>query len=269
MFNIPDQGIAKAIGKWARRQRWARNLPLFVLAPIGALSLDAFSGLGIFQLNTATVEFGGVTIHLAALEAASSVTCSMLALIGSMAAAALLADPRKEIRQRAPFAAALALMLTIAPINYLGASMSYQKALSEHSEYANSKAEANDLLVASKPMDYGEDAVFEARENLKKSSKPLTAPLKYECYAWAAFLYAVIMLATGAFWRPAKETPAQETARIQDERSAKSAATRERNRLAKLASEAPDKSVRKQAEKQLAKMGGVIDLAEMRAARKG
>jgi len=217
--------MLNTLKRWARKSVVLRNLPIIILVVFGGLALETLSVAGIFRVNTGVVEIGAITFALAIVESAISIACEMLALTGSIKATEMVADPRPSEKARAGKARLVSLVLLCVPIYYLGNSFSFQKAMNEYTEYRGSAAEAADKANATNTL-LGEDAMNEARQNLKKGVEPKHAPLDILCLAGAAFLHTMLMVAAGAFWKPRDETPAEAKARMMADRVAKAKATR-------------------------------------------
>lgn len=234
--------MLNTVKRWSRKSVFLKNLPVIALVVFGGLALETLSVAGIFRINTGVVTISQVTFALAFVEAAISIACELLALTGSIKATEFAADPRPSQRARAVKARILAYVLLIVPVFYLGNSFAFQKAMNEYTEYSGSKQEAADIANSTNTM-LGEDAMAEARQNLKKGVEPKHAPFDLASFIWAAFLHTSLMIAAGTFWKPRDETPAEAKARMMEVRIAKAKATREAKKLleAKIAAAATAK----------------------------
>lgn len=208
-----------------------RNAPLFVLCCVVSVSIEVYATGGIFQMTTATVQIGPLSVPLAPVEALISFSCGLLAIWASMAAAKAKADPRPDQQARAFGARLLSLGLLVTPIYYAGNSFAFQKQLSSWSEYHGSAQETADMRQA---QDRTLDSLSQrdAAYALQRSAKPQRAEFDFFCTLWAALLYGLNALAAGGCWLSKPETAAEAKRRIASERAKRAAQTRANNRKA-------------------------------------
>ena len=125
---------------WKAMAIAGRNLPL-TLTSLGVLTcVELFTAGGIIQSTTATVDFFGVAIALAALEIGLSYGSGILALLGSGIVAELRADPRPEHRRRAGAARVVSTLLLIVPIIFFTNALALQGQRSAREAYIASEA---------------------------------------------------------------------------------------------------------------------------------
>lgn len=206
----------------------ARNVPLFALTGVVSLCIEAFAAGGILEVNTATVQIMGLTVHLAYAEAIMSVSMTLVALVLAGAAAAQKADQRPAQQARSGWTMLLSIAVLTAPIYYAGNCLAFQKQTADWREYHGSEAEAADRELANSPA---VDSLVRAQAaaNLRKGVRPERAEFDPASTIWIAFLLGCNMLAVRFGWRAKPETPAEARARLQALRAAKAKATRERN----------------------------------------
>lgn len=206
-----------------------RNSPLFALATIVTLSVEAFAWGGILAENQATVEILGLSIRLAYAEVAMSTAFSLAALVLAAAAAAQKADPRADQRRRAGATQVLAILVLIAPIYYAGNCIALDRQLAAWEAYTGSDQHRADLRDSEDMM---LDSVMrrEAANRLGKAQRPERAEFDLGATLWIALILGCNMLAVRFGWRAKPETPAEAKARQKAQAVAKARITRERNK---------------------------------------
>lgn len=194
-----------------------RNLPL-TLTSLGVLTcVELFTAGGIIQSTTATVDFFGVAIALAALEIGISYGSGILALLGSGIVAELRADPRPEHRRRAGAARVVSTLLLIVPIIFFTNALALQSQRSAREAYIASEAyRHHQEMAADRSLDSMVRA--EAVANLERAQEVKSARIDgtwFACLLGAVFVYGVLGWANTAFYKPRPETPweAKERAR--------------------------------------------------------
>lgn len=205
-----------------------RNSPLFALATIVTLSVEAFAWGGILAENQATVEILGLTIRLAYAEVAMSTAFSLAALVLAGAAAAQKADPRLDQQARAWKTQCLAILVLIAPIYYAGNCIALDRQLAAWEAYNGSDQYRADLRDSEDMM---LDSIMrrEAADRLGKAQKPERAEFDLGATLWIGLILGCNMLAVRFGWRAKPETPAEAKARQKALAVAKAKRTRERN----------------------------------------
>lgn len=206
-----------------------RNAPLFALATVVTLSVEAFAWAGILSENMAVVELPWVTINLGFAEVAMSTAFSLAALVLAGAAAAQKADPRREQQRRAWATQLLAVLVLIAPVYYAGNCLALQRQLAEWRQYSGSDQHQADLRDS---QDMMLDSMMrrESADRLGKAAKPERAEFDFGSTLWIALLLGCNMLAVRLGWRARPETPAEAKAREKAMAVTKGRITRERNK---------------------------------------
>lgn len=227
---------------WRRRLKRmavdARNMPLRVMIWGAIIGLETMTAGTIFESNKTLLTIGSITLALAFVEAAISITFGLLASEANLRAQAFKGDPRQEVQKRAFGARCLALALLIIPVGYLANAYAFQAQMADWREYSGSEAQAMDRKNAE---DYEMDSRerMQAAVNLERGIRPTHADLgKHpEMLFVALLLYVSVTIASGALWQPRPETEREAEHRRKMESSEKRRVTREANLKAKAEAE--------------------------------